>query len=246
MQVELPGKTLVVPEDGVIRRWGVRSSRGELVLVVVRPRGNQASQIARSRPEFVTDSGVHLFPTNLAVERGDEVGLLTIPGSALGARAGVEGATTRRWIPNLAASRPADLEPGTGFDRELLVRVEYFPGGHQRRPRQITGTEATTLSPGRVRARRRLRFTRGDPVEVALVQLGERFVLDEFIDGRRVARIDVPDFRPSEEGRIIELEVYAEEAPLQLGVYIEFVNAESSRILDHFYAVHGREFLFIN
>jgi hypothetical protein len=245
VQAALPGRTLVVPEDGVIRRWGVRSARGELALVVLRPKGNGYHQVARSQNEFVTDGRVHVFATDLTVVQGDVVGLLSIPGgAAVGARAGVEGATTKRWIPLVKAARPADRGPGTGFDDELLLRVDYFPGGEQRRPRMVTGTAAASLPAGRVRARRRLHFTNGRPVEVALVTLGDRFAFDEFIGGRRTARIDVPGFRPRQ-GRIIHLEVYAEAVPQQLGIYIEFNNAESARILHHFYDVYPREFEYI-
>jgi hypothetical protein len=122
--------------------------------------------------------------------------------------------------------------------------VDYFPGGEPRRPRQVTGAAAASLPAGRVRARRRLHYSNGRAVEIALVTLGDHFVFDEFIGGRRTARIDVPAFRPKE-GRIIELEVYAEEAPQQLGIYIEFNNDESERIRSHFYAVFPREFQFI-
>jgi hypothetical protein len=245
VQADLPGRTLVVPEDGVIRRWGVRSARGELALVVLRQKGRDPHQVARSQNEFVTDGRVHVFSTDIAVTQGDLVGLLTVPGgTAVGARPGVEGATTRRWMPLLRPARPADRGPGTGFDNELLLRVDYIPGGTPRRPHQVTGAAAAGLPPGRVRARRSLRFTNGRPVEVALVALGDRFVLDEFIDGRRTARIDVPGFRPKD-GRVIELEVYAEAAPQQLGVYIEFSHAESARIQSHFYDAYPREFHFI-
>ncbi len=84
-------RTLVVPEDGVIRRWAVRSAAGELRLSVVRPRGTPF-QVARSRNEFLDDDSTHVFETNLAVERGDLVGLVVIPGSGAGLRAGVDGA----------------------------------------------------------------------------------------------------------------------------------------------------------
>lgn len=246
VQAELPGKTLIVPEDGAIRRWAVRSARGELALVVLRPRGNNASQIVRSQNEFVSDSGVHVFETDVAAERGDLVGVIAIPGSALGARPGVDGATTRRWIPLLTGTRPANRGPGTGFDYELLLRVEYLPGAQQRQPEHVAGAEAEELPAGRVRARRKLRFTSGRPVEVALVEVGPRFVLDQFIDGRRTARIDVPGFRPSDEGRLLDFEVYAEADREQLGIYIEYANEQSARILDHFYAARAREFQLID
>ena len=53
VQSALPGATLVVPEDGVIRRWAVRSARGELALSVVRPRGTTRS---RSRAPATSSS----------------------------------------------------------------------------------------------------------------------------------------------------------------------------------------------
>jgi hypothetical protein len=223
----------------------VRSARGEMALVVLRPEGTQAHQVARSRNEFVADGGVHMFATDLAVVQGDLVGVLAVPGEAgIGVRPGVAGATTRRWIPLLTAKRPADRGPGTGFDDELLLRVDYLPGGQPRAPHQVTGAAAAELPTGRVRARRRLKFSNGRPVEIRLVVLGDRFAFDEFIDGRRTARIDVPGFRPFK-GRILDLEVYAETAPQQLGIYIEFNNDESARILNHFYGVYPREFQYI-
>src|SRR5215218_2751325 len=125
VQSALPGQMLVVPEDGVVRRWGVRSARGELALSVVRPRGNETFQVARARNEFAGNAGLYLFPTNLAVERGDLVGLVLLPGSAAGAVSGVDGAKTTRWIPDLATGKPVEK----GFEDELLLRVEYVPGG---------------------------------------------------------------------------------------------------------------------
>jgi Protein kinase domain len=246
VQAELPGATLVVPEDGVIRRWAVRSAGGELALVVLRPRGNDASQIVRTQNEFVSDGGFHLFETEVAAERGDLVGVIAIPGSGLGVRTGVDGASTRRWIPLLTGTGPANRGPGTGFDHELLFRVEFLPGAQQRQPEQVAGAEAEELSPGRLHARRKIRFESGRPVEVALVEVGGRFVLDQFIVGRRSARIDVPGFRPSEEGRLLDFEVYAEADREQLGIYMEYANEQSARILDHFYAARPREFQLID
>jgi serine/threonine-protein kinase len=246
VQAAQPGRTLVVPEDGVVRRWAVRSARGELSLAVIRPRGAGAFQVATSRNEFAGNDAVHVFDANLAVERGDQLGVVVLPGSAVGGRAGIDGATTRRWIPRLAVERRADLGPGSGFDRELLLRVEYVPRGEQRRPRQVTGAAAARLPPGRVRTRRSMRFRNGRPVGVALVALGQRFVLDQFIGGRRTARIDVPDFNPRE-GRIITFEVAVEEAePAALGIFIEYAKENSSRIIDHFYVAFPREFDFVD
>jgi Protein kinase domain len=242
VQSALPGQKLVVPEDGLVRRWGVRSGRGELALSVIRPRGEDTFQVARSRNEFAGNAGVHMFDTNLAVERGDVVGLVLLPGSAAGARTGVDGAKATRWIPDLAGKRAE-----RGFDNELLLKVEYIRGGQQRLPDQVTGAAAARLKPGRVVRRTRLRFMSGRPVEIALVSLGDRYALDEFVEGRRSARTDVPaDFVPGQ-GRILTFDIYAEEGvPEQLGVTIEYARTDSARILDHFYSVFPREFSFVN
>ena len=246
MQTGLPGRTLVVPAEGVIRRWAVRSARGEVGLSVVRSRSGETKQVARSQNEFVSDSGLHVFNTDLAVEPGDRLGLVAVPGSAVGVRTGVTGAATNRWIPVLASTRDADFEEGTGFDNEVLLRAELVPGGERRLPRQVTGARAAGLDAGKVQVRRKLRFANGRPVEIDLVQVGSRLAIDEFIDGRRTARIDVPDMRPGEGAALVEFEVYAETDAQHLGVYIEYVNDESARVLDHFYDAYPNEFDFID
>jgi hypothetical protein len=239
VQLELPGKTLVVPEDGVIRRWAVRSARGELRLSVIRPRGH-AFQVSRSRNEFAGNEGVHVFDTNQAVERGDLVGVFVIPGSAVGTRAGVDGASVRRWIPNVVEGKRTG-----GTDQELLMRADFFPGGKQQVPGQVTGAKAATLEPGRVRARRKLRFTNGRPVEVRLVELDGGFAIDQFLNGRRDGRMDVPDFRPRG-GRILSFDVSRElTEPAQLNITFEFAEGESERILHHTFASYPGEFEFI-
>jgi hypothetical protein len=242
VQSALPRRSLVVPADGVIRRWAVRSARGELALAVVRPRGDDTFQVARSRNEFVGNGGPHVFETDLAVERGDLVGLVVLTGSAAGVRDGVGGARTRRWIPEL----PFGDAPERGFAGELLLRAEYVRGGRQRVPAQVSGPEAADLSPGRVARRVRTRFGSGRPVEIALVSLGDRFVLDQFLAGRRVARVDVPDFRPGD-GRVLTFKAGPQPSvPNHVNVLIEYARAESARIQFHYFVAFPREFEFIN
>jgi hypothetical protein len=244
VQSQLPGRTLVVPEDGVIRRWAVRSARGELSLAVVRPRGGGAFQVARSMSEFAEHEGIHVFPTDLAVERGDLIGLVVTKGSGIGAHEQADAAT-KRWIPRLAGNRPPDLAGGTGFDDELLLRVELLPGGEPRLPRQVAGSSAERLPPGRVDESRRLHFTNGRPVEIDLVAVGEQFVLDELLNGRRTARIDVPDMVAG--AQIITFEVEANlDLPEDLGIYVQFVGEDSARIVSHYFAATAHEFEFVN
>ena len=239
VQLELPGAKLVVPEDGVIRRWAVRSARGEIALSVIRPRGH-AFQVSRSRNEFVGNEGVHVFDANQAVARGDVVGVAVVPGSAVGVRQEVDGANVRRWTPSVN-----EAKRGQTTDGELLLRADFIPGGRQRIPEQVTGARATALEPGRVRARRNLRFRDGRPVEVRLVEVDGRFVLDEYLNGRRSARIDVPDFRPKG-GRLIEFEVSTEPTEsAQVNINIDYADEDSARILNHYYGAYPREFEFV-
>lgn len=244
-QTALPGATLVVPEDGVIRRWSVRSAHGELSLAGLRPRAGGASQFARSENEFAENDGTFTFPTDLAVERGDLLGLVVIGGSGVGARP-VGGSTTERWIPHLGGStRRPEFPPGRGFDDELLLRVELVPGAKQRLPREVKGAAALSVPAGHVIARRRVHSGNGDPVELDVVATGNRLVLDELVDGQRAARIDLPGFRPG--GKVITLDVQPVEAiPDAVWIYIEYVAANSARIRSHFYGADPRGIDFIN
>jgi hypothetical protein len=243
-QAQLPGHTLVVPEDGVVRRWAVRSAHGELSLAVLRPHGDGTSQVERSPNEFAENDGVFTFPADLPVQRGDRVGLVAVEGSGVGART-VDGAATDRWIPNIEGSQDPTDGPGTGFDDELLLRVEYLPGGEQRLPHQVTGAAAAALPAGRVEKRHRLRFADGPPAEIDLVALRGRYAIDELVRGRRTARIDVPGFFPGR-GDVITFDAYAEAAGSGLGIYLEYVAVNSARVLQHFYAAFPHELQFVN
>jgi Protein kinase domain len=241
VQTKLPGATIVVPEDGVIRRWSVRSAHGELSLAGLRPREGGASQFTRSENEFVENDAIFTFPTDLAVERGDLLGLVVIPGSGVGARATV-GATTERWIPHVAAARPPDFAADQGFDDELLLLVELVPGGKQRLPQQVVGAAAERLPPGRLVSRRRTRYLDGRRVEIDVVAVGEHVLLDELLEGRRVTRIALPGFRAG--GRVVTLEVTPGEDSVD--VYVEYVGAGSARILSHYGTAEPRGFVFVN
>jgi hypothetical protein len=240
-QTQLPGATIVVPEDGVVRRWSVRSAHGELSLAGLRPRAGGASQFTRSENEFVENDGIFTFRTDLAVERGDLLGLVVIGGSGVGARP-EDGAATERWIPHVAGTRRPDFPAGKGLDDELLLRVELMPGGKQRLPHQVVGVAAARLPPGRLVARRRARFLNGRGVEIDVAEVDKQFVLDELFDGRRAARIDLPGFRAG--GRIVTLELTPAEDSVD--VYVEYVGPESARIVAHFLPADARGFDYIN
>ena len=244
-QAQLPGHTLVVPQDGVIRRWAVRSARGEIALAVLRPHSDGTSQPARSRNEFVENDGVFAFKTDLPVQRGDRLGLVLLEGAGVGARAGVNGATTDRWIPGLQGALDPTHPPGTGFDDELLLRVDYLPGGEQRLPRQVTGAATAKLPAGKVEKARSLNYANGPPAKLELVALRGGYVIDQFVRGRRTARIGVPGWHPGH-GDIITFDAYAEEEGSGLGLYMEYVATNSARVQPHFYAAFPHELQFID
>jgi hypothetical protein len=244
-QAQLPGHTLVVPEDGVIRRWAVRSARGELSLAVLRPHSDGTTQVARSRNEFAENDRVFAFPTDLPVQRGDRLGLIAIEGSGVGARSGVDGATTDRWIPNVASPSDPTSGPGTGFDNELLLRVDYLPGGQPRLPRQVAGPAAAKLPNGQVEKATPVTYASGPVAQIDLVAIDGRYVLDQVIGGRRTARIVVPGFIPAH-GDVITYDVYAEEKGSGLGIYLEYVATNSARVQSHFYAAFPHEFQFVD
>jgi hypothetical protein len=243
VQTALPGATLVVPQDGVIRRWSVRSAHGELSLAGLRPREGGASQFARSATEFAENDGVFTFPANFLVERGDLLGLVAIGGSGVGARP-VDGATTERWIPHVGLPRPPEFPAGKGFDNELLLRVELTPGGKQTLPRRVQGPAAARLPAGRVLARRGAHPAKGGFFEIEFVEIGKRIVLDELLDGRRVGRIDVPGFPPGGEIVTFHATVNSDEGDVE--IYLEYVAAGSARLLSHFYACDARGIDFID
>jgi hypothetical protein len=242
-QAALPGHTLFVPTNGVVRRWSVRSARGELSLAVLRPRAGGVLQIARSRSEFAGNDGVYAFPTELEVERGDRLGVVVVEGG-LGARAGVNGATTERWIPHVGGNRKADLPAGSGFNDELLLRAELIPGKRRRQPHQVVGAAAASLPAGHVLERRRGRFADGHRWEVAFANAGGNVVADLFIDGRRRARTAVPDVRPH--GEVFHMSMTIDPTSPENGsVFLQYVNPESSRLIARYYGfdAHGFELI---
>jgi hypothetical protein len=247
VQTALPGGTLVAPQDGVIRRWAVRSATGEMALVVIRPREGKFFQVARSQDEFVTDPGVHLFATDIGVDRNDLIGLDLLPGSGVGAATGARGTTTARWLPPIRSRSTPDLGAGTGFDDEVLLRADYVPGGHQRIPVQVKGAQAAALPQGRVVARRPLLFADRLPAQAVLVERSGRLGLDFVVRGRRFASIALPaDVRPAG-GRLLDFEVSPDSGERESSfVDIQYVNAGSQRIIDHGFDANDRQFDFVN
>jgi hypothetical protein len=239
-QDELGEATLVVPRDGAVRRWGLRSARGEFALAVLRRRGAGYFQIARSRNEFATDDGPHTFATDLQVDRGDRLGLVVLGGSAVGLRAAA-GATTGRWMPPLRG----DILPSQrGPAGELLFRVDYEPGAGQRFPKQVNGAAAARVDSGKVLRHRPVTMANGAKVAIDLVVLEGRYALDLRRGARRVSRIELPVL--AGEGAFATFDVEADDVPEQFWVYLEWVGLGSQRVISHYLEGNASEFEFVN
>jgi serine/threonine-protein kinase len=238
LQDRLEGARLAVPRDGVVRRWGLRSARGEFALSVLRRRGAGYFQTARSRGEFVGDDSAHTFRTDLPVDAGDRLALVVIGGSAVGLRA-TSGATTAAWSPPLRG----DILPSTpGPPGELLFRADYLPGGKQRLPTQVNGAAAARLPAGEVVRRRTVRMGTGVTVTVEAITLGGLYKLDVLRGNRRVARMDIPGLANA--GRFIDFTVDADDDREQFYLYMEWVGLNSKRVISHYIEGNASELFF--
>ena len=128
MQTALPGRTLVAPHDGAVRRWHVRGARGEVALRVIRRRGGNFVAVGGSGYERV-DGGLASFAADAPIRAGDLIALELAPGSGGGFRGDVAG---RDDDPLHLGARSEPLAPnpppGTGRDEEIMLRVDYVPG----------------------------------------------------------------------------------------------------------------------
>jgi Protein kinase domain len=200
-QSTLAGRSIVVPQDGVIRRWAVRGAAGELSLQVLRGQGRQAFLAGFSQVERVRDRGPQVFESDVQVERGDRLGVLLAPGSVIGTRAPTDDAAALRWEGAL------DLRPrGQSFqrlDRELLFRADIEAGARADLPPQLSGGRAAGAPDGRLLGHVVIALSQARAVEVRLVRLRGRIALDAFRGRGRLARVAVPDADPG--GRLLNL-----------------------------------------
>jgi Protein tyrosine and serine/threonine kinase len=191
-QTRLGGRVVVPRQGGVIRRWTVRGARGLLALQVLRRRGASYFNVGQTQPVVIPDGGVHVFAADLPVRPGDLVGLQVAPGSAIGVRRGVRDAGTARWFgPLIITVRPPERGPGSGFDVELMLRVEYLHGQKWTPSGELTGRAAQTAGPGHVLAVHQLLQRGPRTLTLKLVRTAERIAVDLFAGRQRLARLPV-------------------------------------------------------
>jgi len=197
--------------DGVIRRWAVRGARGEVALRVLRRRGDRFTSVAGSEYERIPDVGVHVVPANLPVRAGDRVGLEVTPGAAIGVRPGGRATATARWFGPLNwRSRPLEDGKGSGFDHELLLRVEYLPGAVSRSPGTLTGRAARLAPSGRELDAREVDLSRGVVRKAAVVNVRDRIAIDLFAGRHRLERLVIAG--ADARGTLLSLTAYGQPA----------------------------------
>lgn len=241
MQTALPGGRLLVPSKGAIRAWSVRGAVGELALQVIRERDGEFFQMFRSQITLIPDHGVHTFPVELAVDAGDRLALAVSPDTEVGVVPDVPGARTDRFFGPVGPETRPDLGPGTGFDNEVLLRVEYEPGGIPEPPEQIVGEEAAGMDDGNVVAASETDLPDGRRVVVHLTEFDDQVWVDLIRGGTRQARIAVPDLEPG--GQVVEFKAFSvPDSDSQLNV--GWINPGMDRPIQHYFGLAANSLEF--
>jgi hypothetical protein len=244
VQTKLPGAQMLVPSEGTIVGWTVVGAHGDLSLDVIRPRGDDTIRAAKSQWESAANPAPTRFASNLAVERGDVLGLQMGPGARIGVRA-TDGATTERWLNPLGGFyESSDLGGGTGFDYEVLLRADFVPGGTLRAPEELTGRALATAPDGLVR--RSLEVEIAKPranVTVEIVEVGNRVALDVVRGDRRVARMLIPGLLP--QAQVFNLKYYSLEEQDHVEVGLFWVNPNSGRAIYRNFSVTRSNIKFL-
>jgi hypothetical protein len=232
VQTTLSGRAVVPRQPGVIRRWTVRGAKGDLALEVLRRHGRAYFTVAHTPDSTVPDGGVHTLPAYLPVRPGDLVGLEVAPGAAVGVRRVARGTTTVRWFgPLVYDVRPPERGAGTGFDHELLLRVEYVPGVDWRVDGELRGSAASSAPAGRVVRR----FVVRAGQQLAVARIGRRVVVDLFNGARRVSRLRLSDADAAGKPAAIEIRRIRLGRPI---VRVSWENADD--VVTHEYVVGER------
>ena len=256
------GPDLIVPRDGAIRGWAVRGASGEIAIRIFR--GRELNPVADSRWQVAPDGRAHRFAANLAVKRGDRIGLQLGRGAAAGVQRREDARTIDRIMgPELLLGvlerSQAVLPPGHwprlrrapsfGAGHELLLRVDYVPGAQSRQPEHVRGAAAAAAARGQELRQTTLRGRDRHRLRVALVALGDRVMLDLSSDGRRIDRLVLPGLLSR--GKIVRWQA----SPIPRGnpigrgasgmVRLRYVNPGSNRVLDVTALVHSQRLDYI-
>lgn len=120
-QTALPGRTLIAPHDGIVTTWRIRDACATARIRVLRPETDQLRIAGSSTFESPCGTYLQSYPTSVAVQAGDRIGL-DVSGT-VGFRE-VTGATFDYWGATTAADGQTvtATSPGAGA-WELLFNV---------------------------------------------------------------------------------------------------------------------------
>jgi serine/threonine protein kinase len=223
----------VAVRSGVITRWFVRGSVGEMALQVIGFRRGKPFLRGFTQSEQPGDVGVHAFEANLRIERGDTIGLLVSPGASVGLRSAVEDASVERWegTPPLSPRRVGARD----FAGEMLLRADIVPGV---RPDlgELTGPRAERAPEGTVIGRGTVETSTLGTLDIAVVRVSGGIAIDLLDGPLRLTRLPVPDAEPG--GKLSGIDP---DCGFDQGFCLRWTNGDDASQVFHAYRVDGDE-----
>jgi hypothetical protein len=199
------GKALRAPTDGLVREWAVRGASGPLALELIRNIGGRPSIGIESGVEEVPDSGIHRYPVQIPVRKGDRLGLGLGPGAQVGVRADA-GGRVRLWKLRIDPRRPPGDGEGYGSFRtdpvEGALRVAFTPGRPQVKG-QLLGRSARTAPAGTELGHTKVFFPFG-PASVAVIRSAGHVYVDLLRGSGRYSRVRLLGLNTA--GRLVGIE----------------------------------------
>ena len=232
---------VLVDADGraLVADFGLGPDEGtaeEDLIAFARLTGECLELAARTAYERVPDTGVHAFAANVPIRAGDLVGVEVTPGAAIGVRPRVSGATTARWFgPLIIDARAPEQRARSGFDHELLLRVEYLGQSARGAVSRLTGSAAKRAPAGAALDARDVELRGGRVRRVVVVRAAGTVAVDLFDGSRRLERLAVPDVDPA--GSLLGLTTFGR--PL---LRLRWRNPDG-RLLTHDYSVRSRSLM---
>ena len=236
VQLRRDGRPLRFAADGVVRRWTVRGASGDMALHIARPSARGRYVLAaRSQTERAAGPAARSFGTDIAVRRGDLVGIELGPHAGVGVTRDARGATALRFVGALHFAPPRQPAPPTATDLDgaLELRVEYVAGARPRPVPTLTGDAARRAPAGRRISTGEIALRDGRVRTLNLVALPGRVVLDLLRGRTRLQRLDVVGADPR--GRLTSFERFSR---LAIGPIVMWRNP-SGREIVHDYRVSG-------
>lgn len=226
-QSSIAGRSVTVREPGVIRGWAVRGASGDLVLQVIGQRRGDAYVRGFSQVESVSDPGPHAFSADVAVHRGDRIGVVLTAGAEIGMRASTSDSAALRWEGTLPYA-PVP-QSSTRLHGELLLRADIEAGA---KPdlEQESGRRAERAPGGESFNSELVDLPRGEVAQVDVVRVEDRIAIDVYRGGRRLARATVAGAFPTG-----ELLAFEDDCGFRSGFCLRWLNDGDTAPIIHAY-----------